>query len=156
MMVSQIDLIAAITKYLDKQGIETMVPRHFNAVISAANSIIDEIEKPVVMASPGMGLNAWLNSDDTGISSLWMAAVLSGGTSTYGHPRDVDDFCRCMRLLEAVPEFASRLDELRGRSDEWDALLDRWGAITDRIIARDYDPADAYINEAISGVRAAQ
>ena len=150
-MVSQIELIATITKFLDKQGVKTMVPRQFNAIITAADSIIDEIEKPVVMASPGMGLNAWLNSDDTGISSKWMAAVLSGRTSPYGHPHDVDDFCRCMRLIEAVPEYANRLDELRGQSKEWDALLDRWGAISDRIIARDYEAADAYITEALSG-----
>ena len=150
-MVSQIELIATITKFLDKQGVKTMVPRQFNAIVTAVNSIIDEIEKPVVMASPGMGLNAWLNSDDTGISSMWMAAVLRSRTSPYGHPHDVDDFARCMRLLEAVPEYANRLDELRGQSKEWDALLDRWGAISDRVIARDYEAAEAYITESLSG-----
>lgn len=149
-MISQIELIAAITKHLDKQGIKTMVPRQFNAVISAANAIIDELNKPPVLASPGMGLNAWLNSDDTGTSSKWMAMVFCNGVSPYGHPHDADDFARCMRLLEAVPGYASRLDELRGRSKEWDALLDRWGAISDRIKDGDYMTANKYITEAIT------
>lgn len=64
-MISQIELIAAIAKHLDKNGIKHLLPRQYNAVIEAANLIIDELKKPERGISPGMGLSKWLDSDQT-------------------------------------------------------------------------------------------
>lgn len=149
-MLSQIELICAICKHLDKQGVKSLVPRQYNAVIEAANLICDAIAREPVPASHGMGLAAWLASDDTGASSLYLASVLGGFVKQYAHPHDADDFGRCMRLLEAVPEFDLPLVEMRGKSPQWDALLDSWGAIRDRIAAEDFKTANEYIREALA------
>lgn len=44
-------------------------------------------------------------------------------------PHDADDFYRCRRLLEQVPEFAARIDELRSISPAWDRIVSQWGAL---------------------------
>jgi hypothetical protein len=126
-MISQIDLISVIVKHLDKCGIKTMVPRQYNAVIQAVNMIIDELEERVRRATPGMGFDAWLRSDDTGVSSEFMAGVLSRRfMRKYGHPHDGDDFGRCVRLLDAAPELRANLDSIKSFSPEWNALVTHW------------------------------
>ena len=134
-MLSQIELICAICKHLDKQGVKSLVPRQYNAVIEAANLICDAIAREPVPARA---------------SSLYLASVLGGFVKQYAHPHDADDFGRCMRLLEAVPEFDLPLVEMRGKSPQWDALLDSWGAIRDRIAAEDFKTANEYIREALA------
>lgn len=126
-MISQIELVAAIAKHLEKSGVKTLIPRQLNAVIQAANIIIDELKEPERKSRPGMGLDAWLRSDDTGISSEFMAGVLSRKfMREYGHPHDGDDFGRCVRLLEACPELRENLDSIKTFSPEWFALATRW------------------------------
>jgi hypothetical protein len=78
-----------------------------------------------------MGLLAWLASDRVGSSSKYMAHVMSGGTlgAKYAHPHDPADFGRCLGLLEAVPEFRSKLAMMALESGEWDRLVQEWDAI---------------------------
>jgi hypothetical protein len=72
--ISQIDLARGIAKILAKQfGVTDVLPRQFNAIIEAANRIIAEFQRDYTPAAPGCGLKAWLASDDTGMSSKWMA-----------------------------------------------------------------------------------
>lgn len=149
-MVSQIKLIAAIGKNLDKQGVKSLVPRQYNAIIEAANIVIAAIEQEPCMAKEAMGLDAWLRSDDVGQSSAYMASVMGGFVRPYAHPYGADDFGRCHRLLIAVPEFRDRLEMMRDKSEQWAALLDCWGAIVDRIEAKDYKTANKYVTDAIS------
>lgn len=71
---------------------------------------------------------AWVVRDDTGLSSKQLWAVMMGvppGRSYY--PSDPDDLGRCLRLLDAVPEWKPRIREMAGQSAEWDALTARWG-----------------------------
>ncbi|MBO1916633.1 hypothetical protein J4727_18635 [Providencia rettgeri] len=63
-----------------------------------------------------MGLAAWLASDDVGASSKYMASVLSGHLCSTSLPWDGADLGRCIRLLEAVPELASQLHEMKACS----------------------------------------
>lgn len=81
------------------------------------------------------GLIAWLVSSDTGISSKAIVAQMTGtksGDDGWGdHPHDSDDFGRCYRLLEAVPEFRERIGEMAARSPEWKALVKRWDRLSD-------------------------
>ncbi|WP_272656439.1 MULTISPECIES: hypothetical protein [unclassified Providencia] len=128
MQLSQIDLIAAISSEVEKQipGIPAE-PRYMNAIIKAANLVCDEFKKPLIKASEGMGLTAWLASDDVGASSRYMAAVLSGQfDAPYYYPSDGADLGRCIRLLVAVPELASQLHEMKACSPQWSAVIDNW------------------------------
>jgi len=50
------------------------------------------------------------------ISSMWWSV----------HPHDPSDFNRCVKLLNAVPEYRSRMDEMRAVSPQWDSLVDHW------------------------------
>lgn len=130
--INQIELISAISDELIRQvpGL-TAEPRLFNAVIAAANSIVAEFAKPIVKASQGMGLMAWLASDDVGRSSKFMAWVLSGHLfpkPEFGYPHDPDDLGRCIRLIRAVPELAGSV-HLMANSEygkEWFAVAANW------------------------------
>lgn len=126
--IDQIQLVAAIAKEIDRQhpgtGVES---RCFNTIILAANSICQEFAKPVVKASEGMGLTAWLASDDTGLSSLFMASKLTGMfEAEYAYPRDPADFGRCLRLVEAVPELESKIRDMSQHGKEWAVVAANW------------------------------
>lgn len=133
--INPIKLIAAITAELDRQHPGFPADGRFNQVIKAANIIVTEYARAYVPATPAMGLDAWLNSDDTGSSSLYMAFILSGGTfgNWWGrqipqaaYPRDVDDLGRCLRLVDAVPEFAGIIPKMNDHGPEWSAVVLNW------------------------------
>lgn len=128
MQLNQIGLISAISTEIEKQIPGTPAePRYMNAIINAANLICDEFRRPIVKASSGMGLTAWLASDDTGASSKYMASILSGQFSvSHNYPWDPSDFGRCIRLLEAVPELESELHKMKACSPQWAAVVDNW------------------------------
>jgi len=72
--------------------------------------------------------NAWIVGRDTGMSSQAMWAVMMG-VETDGsspHPRDAADLGRCIRLLEAVPEWRPRLKEMALVNGYWAALVAHW------------------------------
>jgi hypothetical protein len=99
-----------------------------NAIIQAANSILAEFEREAVRATPDMGLKKWLASDDTGLSSRFMAAVLSNPPfiCDFNYPHDPDDFGRCYRLLQAVPELRENFARLHRRPAPWPQLAAAW------------------------------
>ena len=144
-MLNQIDLISAIAKEIDRQGVKTICARQMNAVIHAANEIIRAMSIAPVMAAPAMGLVAWMASDDTGSSSKYMAAVMSGVPGNYAHPHDTGDFGRCSRLLDAVPEFRDKMEMMRDKSPQWAALLDAWSDIESLIESGDRKAANGII-----------
>jgi hypothetical protein len=53
--------------------------------------------------------------------------ILRDGEDPVSHPRDPDDLRRCRLLLEQVPAFRLRLDEMRAVSPHWAALVGAWG-----------------------------
>lgn len=125
--ISQIELVASILKWLDRQGAKRLTHRAINAVIEAATQITEQVNRPAVGASDGMGLAAWLASDDTGMSSERMAYLLSGGPECKkAYPYDPDDFGRCYRFLKAVPDARARLPLMAGDGPEWMAYVDHW------------------------------
>lgn len=126
--VSQIDLMGAISKHLERKcGIKNLRPRQINAIITAANTVVEAMsvsEKPVY---PGMGLAAWYESDHVGLSSEFMAfACTNGRPATCHWPRDPDDLGRCISFLDAVPPARTNLHRLQGTCVEWARLLSRW------------------------------
>jgi len=56
----------------------------------------------------------WIISDDTGISSKVIWAVMMGvKPNNVSTPSDNSDFGRCYRLLKLMPEWEKRLNELK-------------------------------------------
>ena len=47
------------------------------------------------------------------------------------HPYDPDDFSRCYKLLQAVPEWKIELHKLKLLSKEWDNLVENWDKLTE-------------------------
>ena len=45
-------------------------------------------------------------------------------------PSDPDDFKRCYKLLQAVPQWKGRLSELKTLSPVWEKLVDNWDKLT--------------------------
>lgn len=135
--LNQIELVKAICDEIIRQHPGAQVsPRQLNECIRAANIIVETCRIDDVLAKQGMGLAAWLASDDTGISSLTMAAVmyqdgkLRSDPKQWCHPWDVSDFGRCHRFLEAVPGSRDLLPKMRDISPVWAALVDHWDQIT--------------------------
>lgn len=136
---SQIPLVAAIAKELDRQGYPNVNPRLFNAIVRAADLICAEYSTPHTPAAPASGLAAWLASDETGESSLALAWALrepaTSETVAHGrwpafdrdaYPRDPGDFGRCVTMLEAVPVLRERLGQAAGISPVWSRLIAAW------------------------------
>lgn len=74
---------------------------------------------------------SWLRYGKRGISSEAIFSQLTGlemiaGRWSSDHPHDPSDLVRCRLLLADVPEFASRLDEMRTRSKIWARFCDHW------------------------------
>lgn len=153
---SQITLVAHIAKAFGNRLVNT---RQFNAIITAANNILAEFERPSVPATPDMGLTRWLASDDTGLSSLYMASILSdryrlwlvaapkdfptrNKLETPHYPRDADDFGRCYRLLKAVPELRSNSMRLATCPAPWPELHREWLRLERLYEAAINNPAD--------------
>jgi hypothetical protein len=127
MGMNQMKLVTDFIAAIGKQK-KAVLPRTINLVIKAANEIIADIEKPFVPATPGMGLEAWLKSDDVGMSSRYLAWCMFGGTEPeYAHPLDADDFGRCYRLLRAVG--ANGAFCARNKSYQWNALEKNWDGL---------------------------
>lgn len=85
------------------------------------------------MTDTEMQVADWLTSDDTGLSSRFMARILSGlppGDGQPYHPYDTSDFGRCHRLLEKAPALRSLLPRMAGQSDIWKKLVENWDEIT--------------------------
>ena len=62
--------------------------------------------------------NAWLLGDDTGMSSKMLAAHMLGlKPARNTPPTDASDRGRCIRLLEIIPEWIERLDEMKKYPD---------------------------------------
>lgn len=74
----------------------------------------------------------WVQNGETGQSSKTMWGFFMGETpEIINHPHDPDDFQRCYKLLQAVPEWKRRMDELRILSPTWNALVDNWSKLTE-------------------------
>lgn len=131
-VISQISLVAELVSLLEKKfDCGTMNTREFDIVIQAADLIVNEFAKPDVPVTKSMGLLAWLASDRVGLSSKYMAHVMSGGTleAKYAHPHDPADLGRCLGLLDAVPEFRSKLKMMAVESKQWERLVQEWDTL---------------------------
>ena len=73
----------------------------------------------------------WLANGSTGMSSKTMFNCLIGNENfSISFPYDPDDFDRCYKLLEVVPEWKSELNKLKPLCKEWSNLIDNWDELT--------------------------
>jgi hypothetical protein len=119
-----------------------VAPEVFNRQIPAiAEQLAHALYRPMVKAEPGMGLEAWLASDDIGSSSLFIASILAPADITFpkrgerksraDYPSDADDFGRCHRLLQVMPEWRDQLDQVaRAGGPVWARLVANWEELT--------------------------
>lgn len=74
----------------------------------------------------------WFVQGETGISSKALAAAVCDlepdqGWAKYGnHPSDPDDFKRCVKFLDEVPEARKHLGKVAALSDVWGRLVENW------------------------------
>lgn len=74
----------------------------------------------------------WLANGHTGLSSKTMFNCLMGNKGfEINYPHDPDDFSRCYKLLECVPEWKSELYQLKTLSKVWSNLVDNWNKLTE-------------------------
>lgn len=74
----------------------------------------------------------WLVSDDTGISSRYLASYIIGEPlEEVAWPRDPADFGRCFRLAQVVPpiELLKGMELAATKSDKWNVLLNHWNEL---------------------------
>ena len=72
----------------------------------------------------------WIDSDDTGLSSISIASHMISGWSSGSTPSDISDLGRCMRLLEEFPDWQVRLPEMARYNKTWKALSENWTSLT--------------------------
>jgi len=77
------------------------------------------------------GLGQWIAEFGKGLSARAIAAHLGGvWEQTGNYPSDADDFRRCERLLDMVPEFRDRLGEMAEVNAYWRALVPLWTSLS--------------------------
>lgn len=74
----------------------------------------------------------WIANGHVGMSSKTMwNHFMKNKNFQINHPYDPDDFSRCYKLLQAVPEWKSRILELGVLSKQWKNLSENWEKLTD-------------------------
>lgn len=143
MRISQVELISAIGKNIARQakarGLPEpgALPRQVNAIIEAANLVVDAYAQDYTEAKSGSGITGWLRSDDRGRSSEAMLAHLGPlATGQYwvdvpadardAHPHDPSDLGRCVKLLDAAPELRPHHPRMAELSATWARLVAAW------------------------------
>lgn len=75
-------------------------------------------------------LAEWLANGDTGASSeaiaLWLGAKVKRRTWGAETPSDPSDLGRCLRLLEAFPEWKPRMSEMAEAGGNWPTFVEHW------------------------------
>ncbi|MBD2076339.1 hypothetical protein H6F86_21130 [Phormidium sp. FACHB-592] len=82
--------------------------------------------------------NQWITTGEVGTSSKTIWAVLTGTISEQGRscginfdtPSDADDFSRCYKLLQLIPEWRTRLPEVAEVFPKWLPIVEMWDDLT--------------------------
>jgi len=104
-------------------------PNNIKALVSDP-SVLSSARQQAQSKASGLSADAqeWLATGRQGTSSQTIFQRLTGTrlTQRESHPSDPDDFGRCRRLLDQVPEFRQRLGEMSDVSPIWSKLVAEW------------------------------
>lgn len=119
-MPQPVDMYTAILKQFDKS--------HKSCVKTWNEPIADSNGKTVEQNA-----DWWLVNGERGMSSETMFYYFTGRRiGRYETtPSDPDDFKRCYKLLQAVPQWKNELEKLRKGGDVWSKLVDNWDKLTE-------------------------
>ena len=98
----------------------------------------------------------WLMSNDTGTSSETILHVMEKCKPPHmgpDIPYDAGDLGRCMRLLEAFPQYRPRMPEIAKKYPDWQPFVDQWEKLTDLYNAKSYQ-LSSLTREIADGVHA--
>lgn len=73
----------------------------------------------------------WFANGQRGSSSEAIYYCLTGKGYRRDHPYDPDDFSRCYKLLQVVPEWKTQLQKVKHLSPAWSNLIDNWDRLTE-------------------------
>lgn len=80
----------------------------------------------------------WMENGEHGTSSKTMFNVLSDDlyieNRHQSHPSDPDDFRRCYKLLQEVPQFRLKLGRMSQKTKVWGNLIENWDALEGMLI----------------------
>lgn len=75
----------------------------------------------------------WVSGNDTGISSKTIWTAMMDGVDgpqrlggNYDIPYDPDDFGRCFRLLQLLPEWRENMAKIVAAFPAWKPIVDAW------------------------------
>ncbi len=86
-------------------------------------------DAPPLDTSIGTRANWWVNRGAIGTSSLTIWAVFTGLSNPHGrsaYPLDPDDFSRCRKLLDLIPEWRNDLALVAAKHPWFQPFADRW------------------------------
>lgn len=81
----------------------------------------------------------WAGGRGTGASSKAIWSHMLTGKCDGSYPRDGDDLGRCVRLLDLIPEWKSRIGEMARYGGAWIGLVDQWDALVKLHAAEKHD-----------------
>ena len=98
----------------------------------------------------------WLKSKGTGASAQCIYDFFATGYVVFcSYPHDADDFGRCLKLLEVVPEWEARLSELSEiegvHGEVWAKLAEEWEVLKN-IRTTAPDKVSEYMNSIIKPI----
>lgn len=97
---------------------------------AAVSALQEQLTAQWLSEHPGSSaLQRWVAVGRRGSSSDAIAAQLTGevyAQDPKAHPHDADDLCRCVEMLDQVPELRGKLQQMSSVSAVWAALVAEW------------------------------
>ncbi len=81
-------------------------------------------------------LGDWLHNGERGLSSEYVAHFMSGVEARHAYPHDYDDLRRVILLIDRIPEWSSRMQEL-SEVKGWERIAPQWETIVAAVLEAD-------------------